>query len=973
MIWQRIRSLLSGLVYGRRSAHQTEGAWAVHTESRINKLPVGIIVLSATVIAMLWAALIYDSGRAHDSAIRQSTRDADNLVVAFREHIYRTVGAVDQLMVAVAADHAMHPDRFQIPSWVPVSPLLKGILVQVALTDRDGIVRASNLPVNGRIDLSDRPHFRYHLDPTAPQPYISVPVVGRVSNKPSIQFTRRLMRDGSVFDGVMTVSIDPQYFSSSFDSVNLGQKGIAVLIGLDGIIRARRANMATDVGQDVSRSPLFRHLSIAKSGTYVAPSGVDHVERIVSYTTVPDYPLVVMVGIATDDALAGWYRVKPLTFIGGGALTLIIAALTWFIVRETRRRQQAERKRHEDSFRLLFEGNPVPMWLVDLGTMKYLAVNDAALAHYGYTRDQFLSMGVYDIRPPEDREEIKRAFWSWDARDNIRSWRHLKADGSIIDVMVYRRLLTYEGRRASLVAVLDVTERLRVEAERDRNRDFLDRIIEAVPATIYVKDARDLCYILVNRAAEQQWGLARDEIIGKTAYDLFDKETADRIARVDCEALQSNTEISLPAHAVRMPNGGARVITGKRLGIRGPDGNPQYILGVVEDVTEQKATEEQLRQALKMEAVGKLTGGVAHDFNNLLTVIIGNLDLLQIEIADNPSAAQKVEAILQASERGAELTRQMLAFSRRQPLQPKQVDLNRLVGDTMRLLSRTLGEAITVDVQVAADAGVVFVDAQQLETALVNIAINARDAMPTGGTLTVATRRTELDAGHPALPPGAPAGTFAIIEITDNGSGMPPEVLERIFEPFFTTKPVGKGTGLGLSMVYGFMKQSGGHISAYSEVGRGTTFRLYLPARPQESDQPATGQPAAAEPGGATGDVILAVDDNTAVRETVVLQLKALGYAVREADSAQVALQILGSRDRIDLLFTDIVMPGGMNGKELATQARLKRPGLKVLFTSGFPQTSPASGAEFASDDVLLSKPYRRQDLARALKGVLAH
>jgi CheY-like chemotaxis protein len=244
--------------------------------------------------------------------------------------------------------------------------------------------------------------------------------------------------------------------------------------------------------------------------------------------------------------------------------------------------------------------------------------------------------------------------------------------------------------------------------------------------------------------------------------------------------------------------------------------------------------------------------------------------------------------------------------------------------------------------------------------------------MPNGGKLTVTTRRAELDADHPALHAGAAAGPYAVIEMTDTGSGMPPEVVERIFEPFFTTKPVGKGTGLGLSMVYGFIKQSGGHISAYSEVGRGTTFKLYLPLRPAAASHPAPLRHASPTRSNvADGEVILAVDDNAAVRAAVVMQLKEIGYTVREADSAQAALQIIGSPARIDLLFTDVVMPGGMNGKELARQARLSRPELKILFTSGFPGTSLANGVEFDDDDVLLSKPYRKRDLASAIRDML--
>jgi nitrogen-specific signal transduction histidine kinase/ActR/RegA family two-component response regulator len=388
-------------------------------------------------------------------------------------------------------------------------------------------------------------------------------------------------------------------------------------------------------------------------------------------------------------------------------------------------------------------------------------------------------------------------------------------------------------------------------------------------------------------------------------------------------------------------------------------------------MTERKGVEDQLRQAQKMEAVGNLTGGVAHDFNNLLTVIIGNLDLLRDDVAGNQAAEQKIETILEASERGSDLTRLMLAFSRRQPLQSKPVDVNRLIRNTTRLLSRTLGEEISIEVQPGADVEHALVDESQLETALLNISINARDAMPEGGMLSIATRNAELDADYAALHPGVAPGAYVEIEIADTGAGMPPDVVERVFEPFFTTKAVGRGTGLGLSMVYGFMKQSNGHVSVYSELGQGTVFRLFLPVAQRGESQARL--PAAEQPARHSGDaVILAVDDNADVRATVVVQLEGLGYRVREADNSHSALEILDSVDRIDLLFTDIIMPGGLNGKELATMARSKRPDLKVLFTSGFPGTSTGPGTRFDDGDVLLSKPYRQHDLAKAVEEILA-
>jgi PAS domain S-box-containing protein len=783
-----------------------------------------------------------------------------------------------------------------------------------------------------------------------------------------------MARDGSNLDGVVMVSIDPFYLSSFFDGVNLGTHGAAALVGLDGIIRSRRELSLHNIGQDVGGLRLFRELRASSTGSYVATSEVDDIERTVSYTTVEGYPLVVLIGLASDDVLAAPRGAERTKLAIGAVLTAIILVLTWFMIREAMRRRDAERKRRDDSFRLLFDGNPVPMWLVDVETTKFIAVNDAALAHYGYSRDRFLQMSVLDICPPEDRADLGRRFALGDSSvSEDRMSRHVKADGSIIDVMVYRRRLQYQGREASLVGIIDVTERRRIEEDRDRNRDFLNRIIEAVPVTIYVKDAREKRYILLNRAGEQLWGLPREQIIGKTACEIFDAETAQRVREKDEKVLQSGSDLSLDAHAMRMPNNSVRMVSTRRLTISKPNGEPQYLLGVVEDLTEQWAIEEQLRQSQKLEAIGHLTGGIAHDFNNLLTVIIGNLDLLREDVAGNPQAEDKIDAVLRASERGTDLAGQMLAFARREPLQAKPADLNRLVADAMRMLSRTLGEAITIGMKLAPDVGTAFVDGQQFEMALMNIAINARDAMPTGGTLHVATRTEELAAGHPWLHPEAPAGAYAVIEISDTGSGIAPDVLEHIFEPFFTTKPTGKGTGLGLSMVYGFMQQSGGYIRAESEVAHGTTFRLYFPLLPRSAARTEAPVPASSPPKSvAGGEVILAVDDNAAVRATVVMQLKELGYTVREADGARAALQIINSPDKIDLLFTDVVMPGGMNGKELAVEARRRRPDLPILFTSGFPGTSQDDGIRFDECDVLLSKPYRKKDLARAVREMLA-
>ena len=377
-------------------------------------------------------------------------------------------------------------------------------------------------------------------------------------------------------------------------------------------------------------------------------------------------------------------------------------------------------------------------------------------------------------------------------------------------------------------------------------------------------------------------------------------------------------------------------------------------------------SEEKLRQSQKMEAVGQLTGGLAHDFNNLLLVIIGNLDQL-IESTKDPLVQEPARQALEAAQRGADLTRSLLAFARRQPLRPQGVAINDLVTRIARLLARMLGERIEVSLELAPDIWTVVADPAQLEAALTNLATNARDAMPRGGRLTIVTANRQLDDDYVLRHPEVTAGNYAMIEVSDTGIGMSPEIAAQIFDPFFTTKARGEGTGLGLSMVFGFVRQSGGHINVYSEQGVGTTFRIYLPRDGHQVEHADPAVAATSEAGG--GETILVVEDNTALRRMVVLQLTALGYRVREAENAAAALAKLESGEPIDLLFADVVMPGNLDGYELARIVRERWPSRRVVLTSGFPGLSTDRGA--ARDIPLLSKPYRRNDLARVLRQAL--
>lgn len=383
--------------------------------------------------------------------------------------------------------------------------------------------------------------------------------------------------------------------------------------------------------------------------------------------------------------------------------------------------------------------------------------------------------------------------------------------------------------------------------------------------------------------------------------------------------------------------------------------------------------EAQLRQAQKMEAIGKLTGGVAHDFNNVLQVIAGNLQMLGVESTHNAAAQHRIAAASRAVQRGATLAAQLLAFARRQPLSPAAVNPAQLIEGMSEMLHRALGEAIKVQTRLADDAWNVLADRNQLENALLNLAINARDAMRGGGVLTIAADNVTLDSTAPPDRDGLaqlPPGDYLVLSVSDTGTGMPPEVVEHAFEPFFTTKPDGLGTGLGLSMVFGFVKQSGGHTVIQSEVGRGTTVRLYLP---RSIDVAPSDVPEHHEaPTLTTGrETILVVEDDTDVRLTTVDMLTQLGYRVLTAANGEAALALMSSDTPIDLLFTDVIMPGAIKGSELATRAAQRVPPLPVLLVSGYTRDEIAHDGRLPPGVALLGKPYRREDLARRVRSVL--
>jgi PAS domain S-box-containing protein len=513
--------------------------------------------------------------------------------------------------------------------------------------------------------------------------------------------------------------------------------------------------------------------------------------------------------------------------------------------RAARRRVEEALRQKEASFRLLFDSNPLPMWVFDRETLRFLEVNGAAVAHYGYTREEFLGMRITDIRPPEDAARVESSVQAEGGDEPVRhsgTWRHRLKNGRVIDVEIVAHDLAFGERPGRLVVAHDITDRKRLEG--------------------------------------------------------------------------------------------------------------------------------QLLQSQKLEAIGQLAGGVAHDFNNLLNVILGYADLALRELPKEAPQAPRLDQIRRAAERGATLTRQLLAFSRKQVREPKVLDLNRTLADVQGMLGRLIGENIEIVTSFDAGLGHVEADPGQIEQALLNLAVNARDAMPHGGKLILETANVDFDPAYAKTHPGSRPGPHVRLAVSDTGHGMDPSTLARLFEPFFTTKPRGKGTGLGLATVYGIVRQSDGHIDVYSEPGRGSTFKIYLPRVDKKGAAVAEDQPESdATPLGT--EAILLVEDDDALRALVAEVLGRHGYVVLEAEGPEAGLLAAQSHaGTIHMMITDVIMPQ-MSGRDLAARLHALRPETKILYMSGYTDQAIGHHGVIAPGTHFLQKPFASKILLRKVRAVL--
>jgi PAS domain S-box-containing protein len=737
-------------------------------------------------------------------------------------------------------------------------------------------------------------------------------------------------------------------------------------------------------------------------------------------------------------------------------------------------------------FRALFAVNPLTMWIYDVETLQFLEVNEAAVAQYGYSREEFLAMTIKDIRESEDVERliasVKRPRAAWAPAGN---WRHRLKSGRIIDVDITSHVIAFDGRSAALVVANDVTARTQaLEAQRASEERYRN-LFDTAPDGIIVVD-RNNRFVDANTSICRMLGYDREEFVGlrtenllvpeersllaaaraavgTTPYmrewhffrkdgsiltaesravrmpggetlavirDVTERNAAvealriaeermrfalenaglgiwendfrtstltwspileahhglapgtfpgtleafhaavhpdDRAGALETVARAIATGSDFPIlHRVVWPDGTIRWLTGAGRIVHDEQGQPLRGVGVLMDITERRSLEAQFQQAQKMEAIGRLAGGVAHDFNNVLTAILGYCELLLADTDPKDERFADLTEIGKAGMRAASLTRQLLAFSRKQVIAPTRLDLNEIVSDVHSMLERLIGEDVDIRLRLHRQPGTVLVDRGQMDQVIMNLAVNARDAMPNGGTLTIETTNVELDENYPKTHLDVKPGPYVLLLVTDTGSGMTAEVQARLFEPFFTTKEVGKGTGLGLATVHGIVKGNGGSINVYSELGLGTTFKIYLPR--VDYVEPGA-QPAASTPRRGA-ETVLVVDDVQALRDLTKRLLERLGYTVLTAANAEEAQAIFDGAASIDVLLTDVVMPGA-SGPELTRRLAQQRPDLRVIYMSGYTEETMAHHGVLEPGIAFVHKPFSSDMLARKLREVL--
>jgi PAS domain S-box-containing protein len=663
------------------------------------------------------------------------------------------------------------------------------------------------------------------------------------------------------------------------------------------------------------------------------------------------------------------------------ALVIGVAVLLWLLrcklrsdrelvrLRQELAAESAHLRDAENQQQLLFSANPYPMWVYDCATLRFTSVNDATVRTYGFSPEEFLGMTILDIRPPEEKptllDYVNHLHLGLNST-GIR--RHRKKDGSLLFVEVRGFAFERNGGSYELTLANDVTQRILMEEALRQSQALLQSLVDRAPFGIIRSLLEGDRFESLNPAMLKiLGGYSLDEAMRLKISTQVYSDPKERGRLI--EILRRNKTVQGYELNLLRRDGSTVPLRISGSFVRDPHTNAEYFTGYVEDMTQQSALEQQVRQVQKLEAVARLAGGVAHDFNNILVVIKLSTELMLAQITPDNPLSKSLLQVSNAADRAAALTRQLLALGRQQVMQVRVINVNSVVSETSRMLRRIIGEDIRLVTKLCDTLENSRLDPDQVGQVILNLAVNARDAMPEGGILHLETSNVNLDYTYTREHPPVQPGRYVMLAVSDTGTGIDKSILPRIFDPFFTTKEVGKGTGLGLSIVYGIVKQSGGYVWVYSEPAHGTTFKIYFPAITAALENPLARSESYSEPSGQT---ILIVEDEATIRSNVRECLEQLGYRVVEAENGEAALQVCDRlHGKVDLVLSDLVMPG-MGGYELAGELAQRHPAVRVLFMSGYTEDSAARRDILLQGSAFLQKPFSVADLSNAVHQALS-
>ena len=984
-----------------------------------------LTIVNITVALVIAGMIALQAFIDRKTLIESAYRESENLSAALAQETRQLFGGIGLALLTVAddiqkGDAANEAERFKdshglLYALQAASPSTYAFFV----LDRDGrLVASSRTPDPESVDLSDTHDFVAQRDGTAEALLIGHARIGRVgfaNGKWIVNVSRRLVGADGEFAGIAAASVSVDYMRAFYDALRVGENGAVGLLEFDGTLLLRSPFLEDQMGRRFNDNPLVQEIvSGGVSGQAYGVSPADGVARLVAFSRIEDYGVIAYVSLAENAVLQPWWRRLAFQAIIGLLIVLVFASASIIVANLVQRQRRVEARRVA-RLKLLADEAAHLVTAPDVGTLlaqsasiarrlvgaRQAAVTDAIGPNGGAAAqtdtdpacDASLELTLPASAPllrrvSEDRRPVLLRRGGSNASESSQDMIALTVipRNGLLAVPIVTSSNTCRGvlqavdkldggfmesdlhelaQFASVVAVsLDALEaRLAlVDALAAANAERNDKafILNSISDGMHVLD-RNWRFVYLNAEAERILGRTSDQLIGKVVWDEFPAARQTVVYDSFVKARETGEPVAFEVYYEEFKSWFAIRVFPHEMGVT----------SYFHDISRRVESEQRLRQAQKLDAIGQLTGGIAHDFNNLLTVILGQGDAVveYLKASGAPALIRgSAETVQLAGERAAELTHRLLAYARRQPLDPRTTDVNALIRGLEVILRRTVTENVEIEIREGVETWRANVDPGELENAILNLVLNARDAMPDGGKLTIETDNVIVDPSY-ALENEIDIGPYVVIAVSDTGEGMSRDIVASAFEPFFTTKREGRGSGLGLSMVYGFARQSGGQVKIYSEPDHGTTVRIYLPrahgvAAEGEVDSPATALPRGDE-------TVLVLEDDDLVRRHTVSSLQTLGYTVLQASRGDQALDILRASARVDLLLTDVVLPGTASGRTVAAQASTLRPGLRVLYMSGYTENAIVHHGRLDPGVELLSKPFRLSQLSRKVRRVL--